>query len=1282
MPERGVKAPGDRRTPVRKVLAVAALALAASTVLAAGAATRADSANARVTVKRSHTITLVTGDRVVLNVLSNGKQTATVPDQSGPGGYKNEFRSFHAVDENGEIYVYPVEVGPYLGKQLDRELFNLTALVEQGYADKASATLPVIVSLRPGAARKTLPGGITAIRSLQSIDAVAGRELKSRARMFGRALKTQLKADAPALKQRSGERFWRSGPFAGVESIHLDEKVKASLADSVPQIGAPAAWAAGFDGTGVDVAVLDTGIDKTHPDLAGKVVAELNFTDAPSVTDVFGHGTHVAGTVAGTGVGSGGARKGVAPGAELLNGKVLNDFGSGLESWIIDGMEWAADNGAEVISMSLQGGFSDGTDPMAQAVNDITATRGVLFTIAAGNVGFFGEQSVTTPGTASSALTVGAVSKSDVLADFSGRGPRLGDFAVKPDVTAPGVDIIAPRAAGSTIGPIVDEIYMMLSGTSMATPHAAGAAAILKQEFPLWTPQELKSALVSTALPGPYSVYQQGGGRIDVARAFSQKVYATPAPVDFGFFPFPHTDPQQVTKTITYTNGTAADVTLNLTVDVRGRDGTPSAPGQVTASASSVTVPAGGTATVDVTVDEGVGTPNLYGGFINAQSGDGSVVVRTPVGFYLEPEMYNLTVDGIARDGRPARGISWVEVINAVDTTKFTGTAGLGNGPVTLRVPPGTYSAMGFIFTYDEPHVFATEVTMAGDPQFEVTGDTTVIADARPASEVVADTGRKTEPQQIVLGNFRSGEEQGSFASLLLTSFPIDRVFAAPTEQVTVGYYEFYSKWSLRAPQLELSVTRPETIELDHAYAFGSPLVDGNHQLPVVYVGLGRAEDYEGRDVRGKIVLIQRGQITFAEKIRNANAHDAGMVIIFNNVPGLLLVGLVEPSAAPVITLSKSQGELIRGLLENGPVRMRARGTPVSPFMYDLLFPEEGGIDGPWQHTIGPSNTVRINAKYLGHVAGWLGGEAHHAFRPAINFSFEGVRNYNAPLTRTEFVSVIPDNTRWQHLAWLSMTTDFNFQYIFDVQLTEPLFTYQQRGNKNTNWYKQPLRPGVIKTFGVGGEEGLPAIRTGDTIQAQLTEFNDDELRWGFFDSQTDQGQFRLFQNNELIAQGTQFCCSFPVSGDPSTFRAELSISRNAPYWRYSSDTDTSWTFRSSRPAPGVEERLPLLFVDYDLGELDLLNRAERGQHTIRFGVHRQQGAPTAALTNVRLFVSYNDGATWSNQSLSNLGGGNYSANLNHPANPARQNVSLRIQATDAGGSSINQTIIRAYGLE
>ena len=275
---------------------------------------------------------------------------------------------------------------------------------------------------------------------------------------------------------------------------------------------------------------------------------------------------------------------------------------------------------------------------------------------------------MTSPGAANQALTVGAVDKQNVLAGFSGRGPRFGDFALKPDITAPGVDIIAARAAGTALGTPIDDFYTMLSGTSMATPHVAGSAAILKQEFPSLTPAQLKAALMSTALPGPYTVYEQGAGRVDVARAYSQKVYANNAPVDFGYFPFPHDNDQPVTKSISYSNYTAAAVTLNLTIEVTAQDGTPAAPGMVTTSSPSVTFPAGGTASVDLTVNTPFGDASLYGGVVRAQNGDGTSSCARRSGS-TRSRCFNLTVDGIARDGRPARGISWIDVVNADDTT-------------------------------------------------------------------------------------------------------------------------------------------------------------------------------------------------------------------------------------------------------------------------------------------------------------------------------------------------------------------------------------------------------------------------------------------------------------------------------------------------------------------------------------------------------------------------------------------------------------------------------------
>ena len=142
---------------------------------------------------------------------------------------------------------------------------------------------------------------------------------------------------------------------------------------SVEQIHAPQAWAAGFDGSGAKVAVLDTGYDPTHPDLAGRVSSSSNFTTDPGVVDGNGHGTHVASTIAGSGAASGGFYEGVAPGASLMVGKVLGNDGMGDDSWVLAGMQWAVANGADVVNMSLGGDPGDGTDPLSQASTSLSA---------------------------------------------------------------------------------------------------------------------------------------------------------------------------------------------------------------------------------------------------------------------------------------------------------------------------------------------------------------------------------------------------------------------------------------------------------------------------------------------------------------------------------------------------------------------------------------------------------------------------------------------------------------------------------------------------------------------------------------------------------------------------------------------------------------------------------------------------------------------------------------------------------------------------------------------
>jgi len=623
--------------------------------------------------------------------------------------------------------------------------------------------------------------GLRTVRELGSVAATAVRQPRRAAARLGAAL--------------------AGGRPAGVRKVWLDRRFhKSALDPNLTQVGAPASWAAGLTGRGVRVAVLDTGIDAGHPDLRGKVVAAANFSDSAGVTDRDGHGTHVASLVAGTGARAAGARQGVAFGAGLLNAKVLDDFGFGNESGIIAGMEWAAAHQARVANMSLGGFPTDGTDPLSQALDRLTSTKRVLFVVAAGNAGP-GERTVESPGSATSALTVGAVDAGDQLADFSGRGPRFGDSAMKPDITAPGVDIVAARAAGTSLGDPVDQWYTRLTGTSMATPHVAGAAAILAQRWPDWSPTRLKAVLMATAAANPeLNVYQQGGGRLDIGHAIGQRVIVRRVNLDYGFFRYPQTGVRRVAKPVLVANLGDQAATVDLTVELRGPQGDPAPAGMAVVSPRRVTLPPGGEATAYVTVDPRRGPLGIFSGALVATPGSGPVS-RTPLGLYKETEHYDLTIEQVGRGGRPVTFGS-VGVLNVDDGTRFADFLFLEGGePVTVRVPPGRYSVVGSVNQYTGTFdLFAA--SLVGDPQVEVGQATTVVLDARRARPVsVAVDGVDTRPSYLEVGYIRT-DEPDRFHLEYGAGFggeSAGRVFVQPMGPVTAGQFEANVRWRLMA---------------------------------------------------------------------------------------------------------------------------------------------------------------------------------------------------------------------------------------------------------------------------------------------------------------------------------------------------------------------------------------------------------------------------------------------------------------------------------------------------
>ncbi len=318
-----------------------------------------------------------------------------------------------------------------------------------------------------------------------------------------------------------------------VKKVHRNKPVRASLDQSVPFIGADQVWDDyGATGEGVVVGVIDSGVDYTHPALGGgigpayKVIGGYNFdhfNDDPM--DENGHGTHVAGIIAA----NSDTLRGVAPDASILAVRVLDEYGSGDQSDVIAGIEFCSDpdgdddssDHVDVVNMSL--GSTGGTpdDPASEAVNHGSVV-GIVFCVAAGNQ--WNPLSIGSPASARSAVAVGATTLEDSLANFSSEGPNLVDFAIKPEICAPGYRIISSYP-GNTVAE--------MSGTSMAAPHVAGVAALIKQLHPDWNPDQMRSAFINNAVDIGLDIMQQGGGRVDAMAAVDPGILFNPDCLNF-----------------------------------------------------------------------------------------------------------------------------------------------------------------------------------------------------------------------------------------------------------------------------------------------------------------------------------------------------------------------------------------------------------------------------------------------------------------------------------------------------------------------------------------------------------------------------------------------------------------------------------------------------------------------------------------------------------------------------------------------------------------------------
>ncbi|MFI7132334.1 S8 family serine peptidase [Nonomuraea sp. NPDC050153] len=1261
-------------------------------------------------------ITLITGDTVTYAKDGAGRASATLEPVEG-----QEARTYQARQDDHGYYVIPADAAPYVDKGLlDKELFNVDYLAANGYGDARTAQLPLIVQYQPQTKAADLAGKARSLKGgtepmvLESIDGAAIKVDKKQAPAFWQSL--------------GGGRNDVKALTSGLRKVWLDGKVKALDDVSNPQIGAPTAWAAGYDGTGATVGVIDSGIDLAHPDLQGKIVAARSFVPAgrpgggnpDEVTDRHGHGTHVASIIAGSGAASNGKYKGVAPGARLTIAKALDDTGGGNNSEIIAAMQWqAATEHARVVNMSLGSqNPTDGTDPLSQAADELTARYGTLFVVAAGNSGP-GRYTIASPGAAASALTVGAVDSADKIASFSSRGPRLGaDFAIKPEITAPGVNIGAARAAGTSLGAgssvpgggPIDDNYTAASGTSMAAPHVAAAAGVLAAQHPDWTADQLKTALTGTAKPGDATVYEQGSGRLALGQAVTQQVFDDLATVHAGF-----TDPysgQTLTRKVTFRNAGKEPVTLALSMTLKRDDAQPPA-GMATLTPSLLTVPAGGTAVADLTVEPTLGDPGWYEGRLTATAG--TARLTAPIAFHKGAEMDTVRVRLV---GRPEWALNpgVVSALRVSDTDPLLQgepmtTAGESwrttDTPGTLETElklahGGVYSIGDMPWWYTKPDRQIQYAALLA-PEIKLDGDTTVTLDATDLEPIQVSTPRTSEPvfmNVMVTRTTASGQMYGGASLLSYEPVTRGRFWVTPTRKApTVGTSTVLFDQVRRAPEVELSVPG---LRLTPRYVSEhDPLVPkftADQRL-----SLTTGDDMRGgADARGKLVhLPARDSLDlFLADLDLAIKAGAAGVVTSDRFAWLLTASTYAAhNKIPVLYLDSGEADRLGKALSRKPYPSAAlRATPTTPFEYKLAYYLKGTTAGRLNFAPKARDLTEIDTTYHAQFAPKAGTwgpyadftEVNHTYSPEQRFSIRGSHSFTGPATRTEYY-----NSPGRDILW-----ERNYTF-FDPASGGARFASSARGFTRATQEREDWNEAIMPAqFAIGS--GLPdwispavycdGCRQGDRLRLRALS----PIGFGYYSDASDpshmyQGapgteEIHLFNGAAEVEPqyddlGVPY---YTVPAGAGTYRVTSSWKDAFPGKHAGTGVETAWTFRSARPTGDSTPyacldtvlwedkqpcaQVPMIRLRYELGLPE--NDTVQGGRPFAFTV-KAEGGRSASLRGV--WISADKGAHWTRATV--LPGGKVLA-LN-PKGPG--SISIKVEARDKDGNSVQQTLADAY---
>ena len=1213
-------------------------------------------------------VPLITGDVVHLN--ATGDVAGVTPGQRPDGS----ITQYSVVTSDAQTYVIPVDVSSLVGDQLDPELFNVTKLAS--YDLSADSSIPVIVT-HPATVETA-----TVTKQMSTMGVSITTSLDPMPIQAGEADASSTDGPAPTwtlIDHLDQEATSPADPVSSQTKVWLDQKIQLSPMTVTPlaatdtpawmaTIGADVAKSEGFDGTGIKVAVIDSGMDANHPDLAGQIIASKDFTGSGSTGDPVGHGTFVASEIAGTGKASNGQYAGVAPGAKLINARVIDRTGGGYDSDMMSGLQWAAQQGANIVNMSL-GDYTtmdDGTSVLSQFVNQIARQYGFLIVVAAGNEG--APQTVSTPATADEALSVGATLQDGTLAWFSSTGPRRGDGAVNPQIMAPGAGTVTldrngnpvrdrygdPQtsglvAAGSgTTGYISDGYF----GTSMAAPLVAGAAALVAQAHPSLNRTGIKASLMAGASPLPdgSDPFQQGAGLLNIPAAIHAPVTTSPSQLNYGTVT--SSLPAQTTRTLTYTNTSSQAETFTLssslsfttsrgaptsgysasssTATVSGSAGTstttvsvdvPATSDQVLLSTPTITIPASGSASITVTINPAAFSAGYVGGYVTATSPD--VTLRTPLGWANQTQKYTLTITANDKDGGlgdPAKGD--VTLVNM--DTGATQVVSPVSSRMTMSVIGGRYVAVASLTQAN--NLDGTDATLVESPVLTISSNTSVNLDGRGAKLADIQTDLPTTDAQPTLVLSATSPSLSYKYARFVTSdrgvLSTDRVYVTP---VADSSWQLSSLAWLAGPTVEASDQGcgASTVPV---VSVGAPLPAGQYawtETSASSLPLPVANGKAAVLARWGTGLTAATASAWADAARSSGY--AALIVVTDSATATrsaLTDALgAQPSLPVLVTTAASQAAAAD---TSATITVLSRTQPDYYYLLAKDFPVAQSQSFTLSGTAATTASVTVQHRAMTTNPSWTDV---FTYRPAAGNGVITGGGFTLANVSSSYVAHVSADPMWTAASVSAGMTDRTA-----AQAVVPERLYRT-GEASTISFGTQVHSAALSPT-------APLVRTGDSISAGIPGYVDGQ---GLFDTGR-QAYPATFGTSTLTLTDQTTSTAIPLTLDAPT----QTVTANVPsashsysldqtalvsptYWALSGSVTTQWTWQSQTSSGATTEALRQVW--YELVGLDADN-AGSPQQAIVVHVGQQSGSAAQPVTQVSLQASTNGGAAWTDVPL------------------------------------------------